>query len=131
MSVPTQPTSPSTVAGSVPAPRTEADLTAVRPFEVHVPEEQLADLRRRIAATRWPDKETVDDASQGVQLATMQALARYWDDRVRLAQVRGQAQLGARSSSPRSTGWTSTSSTLAPSTRTRCRSSSATDGPAR
>jgi pimeloyl-ACP methyl ester carboxylesterase len=46
---------------------------------VHVPESQLADLRRRIKATRWPERETVTDASQGVQLATMQRLARYWE----------------------------------------------------
>ena len=52
---------------------------SIRPFRVHFPDEALADLRRRIAATRWPDKETVDDASQGVQLATMQKLARYWE----------------------------------------------------
>src|SRR5262249_30881036 len=52
--------------------------TAVRPFTVNVPEESLADLRRRIAATRWPSKELVADASQGVQLATLQALMRYW-----------------------------------------------------
>ena len=50
----------------------------VRPFRVNIPEEAFVDLRRRIAATRWPEKETVADASQGVQLATMQALARYW-----------------------------------------------------
>jgi pimeloyl-ACP methyl ester carboxylesterase len=50
----------------------------VRPFQVDVPEEDLDDLRRRIAATRWPEKETVEDASQGPRLATMQALARYW-----------------------------------------------------
>jgi pimeloyl-ACP methyl ester carboxylesterase len=50
----------------------------IRPFEVHVPEEQLADLRRRIAATRWSSRELVGDREQGVQLATMQALARYW-----------------------------------------------------
>jgi pimeloyl-ACP methyl ester carboxylesterase len=50
----------------------------VRPFHVDVPEEDLVDLRRRIEATRWPEKETVDDQSQGVQLATMQKLARYW-----------------------------------------------------
>jgi pimeloyl-ACP methyl ester carboxylesterase len=54
----------------------EADT--IRPFEIHVPEEELVELRRRIAATRWPDKETVADQSQGVQLATMQELARYW-----------------------------------------------------
>jgi pimeloyl-ACP methyl ester carboxylesterase len=51
---------------------------AIRPFHVNIPEEELTDLRRRINATRWPDRETVTDQSQGVQLATMQALARYW-----------------------------------------------------
>jgi pimeloyl-ACP methyl ester carboxylesterase len=50
----------------------------MRSFQIQVPEEDLVDLRRRIAATRWPEKETVADPSQGVQLATMQALARYW-----------------------------------------------------
>ena len=50
----------------------------IRPFDVNVPEEELTELRRRINATRWPEKETATDASQGVQLATMQALARYW-----------------------------------------------------
>ena len=52
----------------------------IRPFHVNVPEEQLVDLRRRVKATLWPDKETVTDASQGVQLATMQKLAQYWAD---------------------------------------------------
>jgi pimeloyl-ACP methyl ester carboxylesterase len=52
--------------------------TEIRPFHVQVPEEQLADLRRRIAATRFPSKELVDDRSQGVQLATMRAVADYW-----------------------------------------------------
>ena len=51
---------------------------AVRPFHIDVPEEDLVDLRRRIAATRWPDKETVTDQSQGVQLAKIQELVRYW-----------------------------------------------------
>jgi pimeloyl-ACP methyl ester carboxylesterase len=51
---------------------------AVRPFRVDVPEEDLLELRRRIEATRWPSKELVEDRSQGVQLATMQELARYW-----------------------------------------------------
>ena len=55
-----------------------ADKNAIRPFHVDVPEEELAELRRRIKATKWPERETVTDASQGVQLATMQALARYW-----------------------------------------------------
>src|SRR5215212_7667318 len=51
---------------------------AVRPFSIDVPEEELVELRRRIAATRWPHKELVEDRSQGVQLATIQELARYW-----------------------------------------------------
>src|SRR5215217_6139515 len=51
---------------------------AVRDFHIDVPEEKLVDLRRRIAATQWPEKETVEDQSQGPRLATMQALARYW-----------------------------------------------------
>jgi len=51
----------------------------VRPFRVEVREEVLVELRRRIAATRWPEKETVADQSQGVQLATIQALVRYWE----------------------------------------------------
>jgi pimeloyl-ACP methyl ester carboxylesterase len=52
--------------------------TEIHPFHVDIPEEQLDELRRRIAATRWPDNETVADESQGVQLATMQELIRYW-----------------------------------------------------
>jgi pimeloyl-ACP methyl ester carboxylesterase len=56
---------------------TTTDLT-IRPFEVHVPDEDLGGLRRRIAAVRWPGKELVADRSQGVQLATLQELARYW-----------------------------------------------------
>jgi pimeloyl-ACP methyl ester carboxylesterase len=54
------------------------DKTAIRRLRVHAPESQLIDLKRRINATRWPERETVTDASQGVQLATMQKLARYW-----------------------------------------------------
>jgi pimeloyl-ACP methyl ester carboxylesterase len=50
----------------------------IRPFSIEVPQEDLDELRRRITATRWPSKELVDDRSQGVQLATIQALARYW-----------------------------------------------------
>src|SRR3981189_1184451 len=51
---------------------------AIRPFNVNFSEEELTELRRRINATKWPERETVTDASQGVQLATIQALARYW-----------------------------------------------------
>jgi pimeloyl-ACP methyl ester carboxylesterase len=52
--------------------------TSIRPFQVHVPEAQLVDLRRRIAETRWPDKETVMDRSQGNQLGKFQEIVRYW-----------------------------------------------------
>src|SRR5437588_8899994 len=52
--------------------------TEIRPFHVEVPEEAISDLRRRIDATRWPSRELVTDRSQGVQLATIQELARYW-----------------------------------------------------
>jgi len=54
------------------------DKNAIRSFHVNVPEAQLTELRRRIDATTWPERETVTDSTQGVQLATMQALARYW-----------------------------------------------------
>jgi pimeloyl-ACP methyl ester carboxylesterase len=57
---------------------TTAAATAIRPVAVDIPQAALDDLRRRIAATRWPEKETVADQSQGVQLATTQELARYW-----------------------------------------------------
>jgi hypothetical protein len=55
-----------------------ASETEIRPFRVDMPEEAIADLRRRIGATRFPSKELVDDRSQGVQLATSRELARYW-----------------------------------------------------
>src|SRR5262245_50235813 len=57
---------------------TSAGATAIRPFRAEIPESEFEALRARIAATRWPEKETVSDQSQGVQLATIQALARYW-----------------------------------------------------
>jgi pimeloyl-ACP methyl ester carboxylesterase len=74
----------SAVAGAVSfAPSalraTPAD-DAIRPFKIDVPDEALVDLRRRVVATRWPDRETVSDASQGVNLATMQKLAQYWQN---------------------------------------------------
>ncbi len=55
-----------------------ADKNAVRPFHVDIPEAELTELRRRINETKWPERETVTDASQGVQPATMEALASYW-----------------------------------------------------
>jgi len=67
------------VSDSLPAKSPAAtEDKAIRPFRVKIPEEALVDLRRRLAATRWPDQETVTDRSQGVQLATMKELARYW-----------------------------------------------------
>jgi hypothetical protein len=63
---------------TAPAARTPTEDTSIRPFRVHVSDEKLTDLRRRLRMTEWPEKEPVADASQGVQLATMQALARYW-----------------------------------------------------
>jgi pimeloyl-ACP methyl ester carboxylesterase len=57
---------------------TKTEASAIRPFEVSFPEAELIDLRRRVNATRWPERETVTDATQGVQLATMQKLADYW-----------------------------------------------------
>jgi pimeloyl-ACP methyl ester carboxylesterase len=61
-----------------PAPQAPVEDVAVRPFSVHVPDADVIDLQRRLAATRWPDKETVADASQGAQLAMLQELVRYW-----------------------------------------------------
>jgi pimeloyl-ACP methyl ester carboxylesterase len=60
------------------AQRAGSYATAIRPFQINVPESELDDLRRRINATKWPERETVADTSQGVQLATIQKLAHYW-----------------------------------------------------
>jgi pimeloyl-ACP methyl ester carboxylesterase len=66
-------------AASYPAFRALAATDdAIRPFRVNIPDEALVDLRRRIAATRWPDRETVNDQSQGIPLAKLQELVRYW-----------------------------------------------------
>src|SRR3989454_6851766 len=69
-----------TMTGTVTQTATQAPMAseAIRPFRVQVPQAALDDLRRRIAATRWPDKETVPDQSQGAQLARLQALVQYW-----------------------------------------------------
>ena len=85
----TETTAPSSPAQTTTAPVSEAraiplsnqqspEDPLIRPFEFHASDNDLADLRRRIKATRWPDRETVNDDSQGVQLATMQKLAEYW-----------------------------------------------------
>ncbi|MGA8268965.1 MAG: epoxide hydrolase N-terminal domain-containing protein, partial [Candidatus Acidiferrales bacterium] len=70
-----------TPPGSTPVtenrPADSGDI-AIRPFHISVPEQEIVELRRRVAATRWPERELVSDATQGVQLATTQKLARYW-----------------------------------------------------
>jgi hypothetical protein len=96
------------------------DNTATRPFQSSFPEAELAELRRRINMTRWPERETVIDASQGVQLATIQKLARYWgtdyDWRKCEARLNALPHLLRRL-----TGSTFISFTFAQNTKTRCR----------
>src|SRR4051794_35119256 len=85
-----------TLPESVVSERRSAPMAVTgtsRPFRIEVAEEQLAALRRRLAATRWPSSELVADRSQGVQLATMQALARYWATDYDLGRV--EARLNA------------------------------------
>jgi hypothetical protein len=95
--------------------------TEIRTFHVDVPDEELAELRRRIAATRWPSKELVADWSQGVRLTMLQELARYWTEEYDFARI--EARLNAcPSSRPRSTASTSISSTSSRRMRTPCRS---------
>ena len=77
------------MAVTTPGP---ASGTEIRPFHVEIPEEKLVDLRRRIAATRWPSKELVADRSQGVQLEPLQALARYWGTEYDFGAGRGAAE---------------------------------------
>ncbi|HEY4145896.1 epoxide hydrolase [Pinirhizobacter sp.] len=67
-----------TIAMGSTAKQTTSHGAAITPFQIHVPDAELVDLRKRINATRWPSRETVSDTSQGVQLATMKALASYW-----------------------------------------------------
>ena len=71
------PSTPSTP--SMTSVKSGATDASIRPFQFHATDEALADLRRRVATTNWPERELVADASQGVQLATMQKLARYWE----------------------------------------------------
>ncbi|ULJ75966.1 epoxide hydrolase family protein [Rhizobium gallicum] len=63
---------------SATSPKSASSDESIRPFHINVPQSQLDDLRKRISETRWPDKETVDDSSQGIQLAQVQELVRYW-----------------------------------------------------
>ena len=67
-----------TEAMTTVAQETSIDKTAIRPLRVNFSAADVADLRRRVKATKWPERETVNDASQGVQFATTQKLANYW-----------------------------------------------------
>ncbi len=78
-----------------PAEPDAAEENTIHPFHIDVPEDELVDLRRRIAATRWPDKETVADQSQGVQLATIQMLAHYWATEYDWRKMRVEAECPA------------------------------------
>ena len=103
--------------------RTATLSNEILPFRVNVPDDALVDLRKRVLATRWPDKETVGDRSQGVQLAKLQELVRYWGTDYDWRNV--EATLNAlRSSSRRSMASTFTSSTFDPDIRMPCQSSS-------
>src|SRR5688572_5702941 len=75
------------------------DQGAIRPFRVSIPEQEIVELRRRIAATRWPSRELVEDRSQGVQLATLRELARYWSNEY------DWRRCGSRSSAVRRVSW--------------------------
>jgi hypothetical protein len=106
------------------------DGAAVREFHIGFSDDELADLRRRIEATRWPERETVSDDSQGIMLATIQDLAGHWarDYDWRRCEVALNELLNFITEM---TGSTSTSSTSARSTTTPCHSSSPTAGPDR
>ena len=92
----------------------------VERFELSIPQAQLDDLRERLARTRWPEPETVDDWSQGVPLKAMRALVDYWRDGYDWRRCEASSTAWA-SSRPRSTGSASISSTSARPKPTRCR----------
>ena len=97
------------------------DDSAIRPFTIDVREEQLEDFRRRIAATRWPTKELVADRSQGVQLATVQELARYWTSDYDWRKCRDEAQRAAAVHDRDRRGRDPLHPRALANTRTRCR----------
>ena len=109
---------------------TVQSATEIRPFHVDIPDEALEGLRRRIAATQWPEKETVADQSQGVPLAMIQKLARYWmtdyDWRTCEARLNAVPQFITEID-----GLDIHFIDVRSRTKTRCRSSSITDGQAR
>jgi Epoxide hydrolase N terminus len=77
------------------APVAAADEGAIRPFRVHVAQKEIDELRRRIEATRWPEKETVADQSQGVPLGMTRELAHYWSTGYDWRRVRGETERSA------------------------------------
>jgi epoxide hydrolase len=95
-------------------------MDEVHPFRLAVPDAVLADLRARLQATRWPERETVPDWSQGVPLTYVQEFCAYWTDKHDW-RAREAALNAFPSSRPRSTSWTCTSTTCAPRIRARCR----------
>ena len=119
-----------TMAQAGATQRSSEQPDAIRPFHFNVSDADLTELRTRINNTRWPERETVADASQGVQLATMQNLARYWGQ-ITTGESARQNCSPCRTSSPRLTGWTFISFTSVQNMKMRCRSSLRMDGPAR
>src|SRR5579859_7493066 len=110
-----------TQAASTQQGKQPADKNAIRPFQkVNIPEAELTELRRRINNTRWPERETVTDATQGVQLATTQALARYWATEYDWRKIEANST-PCHNSSPRSTDWTFISFTSVQNRKMRCR----------
>jgi Epoxide hydrolase N terminus len=107
----------------------QADKDAIRPFRVNVPEEELTELRRRIAATRWPSAELVNDSSQGVQSKMLQKLARYWEKEHDWRKV--EKKLNAVPQFSTTIDGLEIHFIHVKSRRTRCRSSSRTAGPGR
>ncbi len=108
-----------------------ADKNAIRPFRVSFSDAELADMRKRITATRWPERETGRGCNARRAARDDSEARALLGDRARLAQGRGETERATRISSPRSMGSTSISSTFVRSMRMRCRSSSPTAGPAR
>jgi hypothetical protein len=106
------------------------DKNAIRPFHVNFSEAELTDLRRRVNATKWPEREAVTDATQGVQLTTMQALAQYWGTEYNWRKIEAKLQALPHFMTEID-GLAFTSFTFVRSTKMRCRSLSRTDGRAR
>ena len=94
---------------------------AIRPFKVSFPEDELDELRKRIKATRWPERETVSDDSQGVPLAMIQELARYWATDYDWRKCETKLNAPCLNSSPRSMASTFISFTFVLNTKMPCR----------